>query len=658
MPSHTIEQDSAAQTGLTVRAVLIGFALVALNTVWSTFAEFYMRSSNMGTGLIPMSVFLPFFLMVGLVNVLWRVMDRILRGWGIDAPLLYPLLPQEMMCIFIIAFVGNAGCGMNWLVSVMGCPRYFATPENKWEETFFPYLASWAIPLDTEAVKWFYDGLPEGMKIPWNIWLQPLFWWVGFMVAGVIGSLCLSSILRRQWVDRERLNFALVDVPAEIVKNPDKPSLVPKIYTSRMFWFAFAITFGLVMWNVVGYFCPQFPEIGIIKARWQRILPYFPYLYQRINPYLVGFCFFCDVDILFSMWFFWLLGAIQCYIYDRLGVDIGRPSEYSSSWQLVNLQGCGGYIFLAFWALWIARRHLWDVVKKAWNPSAKDVDDSDEFMSHRTAVIGLALATAYVCFWLRALGIEWRYLLFYVGTSVVFAIGFGKMVAESGLVYFTGPFNDREFAEFALGYKDAHPGSLAGLAIAHGWGIFGVMWFTHVAKAIDYMKTKRRKLSFLLILVFTFSIVVGLWFVLYMGYTYGAYNSETWCYRSGPVYYYGKVKTKMTEPVGVDLPKMMLVGAGFLITAFMTFMRYQFTWWRLHPIGFTVATMWATRISVMTIFIVWFVKVTFLGLGGAKVTNRLRPLFLGILCGFAAGVFVSFLVDWAFFPFDGHPVHY
>ena len=36
-----------------------------------------MRSSNMGTGLVPMSVFLPFFLMVGVVNV---ILKRIKKG--------------------------------------------------------------------------------------------------------------------------------------------------------------------------------------------------------------------------------------------------------------------------------------------------------------------------------------------------------------------------------------------------------------------------------------------------------------------------------------------------------------------------------------------------------------------------------------------------
>lgn len=656
MSAGLLDKESA--TGLTFRSVVIGFAVVALNTIWTTFSDFYMQSSYMGSGLVPMSVFLPFFLLVGVVNVAWRFFDRILCQAGVRVAWLRPLLPQELMCIFIIGFVGNAGSGMNWVVSVLGCPAYFATPENKWEETFFPYIAKWAVPLDTEAVKWFYDGIPEGTGIPWSVWITPLFWWVGFMVAGVIGSLCMSSILRKQWAERERLNFALIEVPAEMVKDPDKSSVLPAMYKSRLFWIGFGVTFGIVMWNVVTYFWPAFPEITIINYRWTRILPYFPYLYQRVNPYLVGFCFFCDVDVLFSMWFFWLLGAIQCYIFDRFGVDIGPKSEYSPSWQLVGLQGCGGYIFLAFWAIWIARHHLRDVLRKAWNPKIQDVDDSDEFMSHRAAVLGLAFATIYVIWWLHALGIEFRFVLAYVATSVTFAIGFGKLVAESGLVYFTGPFNDREFAEFALGYKDAHPGSLTGLAVAHGWGIFGVMWFTHVAKAIDYMKTKRRKLSLLLVLVFTFSVAVGLWFVLKMGYGLGAYNSDTWCYRSGPVYYYGKVKTKMTQPVGVDVPKMMLVGVGFLVTGFMTFMRYQFTWWRLHPIGFTVATMWATRISVMTIFIVWFFKATFVGLGGSRFAKRLQPLFLGILCGFTAGVFVSFLVDWAFFPYEGHRVHY
>jgi len=641
------ELEQKPRSGLTVRACIVGFALVALNTIWATFSEYYMRSSNMGTGLVPMSVFLPFFLMVGVVNViLKRISPRI------------AFTPQELLLIFVIAFVGNAGRGMNWLISVIATPNYFATTENKWEEYFFPYLAKWAIPNDKQAVRWFYDGLPQGESIPWSVWVRPLFWWLTFMVAGLVGSLCLSSILRKQWTDREKLNFALVEVPVQMVQNPpDEKSYVPAMYKQRIFWIGFAITFALVMWNVIAYFYPEFPQITIIKHRWRRIVRYFPHLYQRINPYVVGFSFFCPVDILFSIWFFYLLGCFQIYIYYRTGFTVGPQSEYSNPWQLTRLQGCGGYIFIALWAIWVARHHLWQVLKKAWNPQS-ELDDSDEFMSHRAAVIGFLLCLAYVVVFLHALGIEYRLVFVYIAIALTFTIGFGKLVAESGLVYFSGPFNAREFAEFAIGYTKVNPSSLTGLGLAHAWGTFGVMWFTHVAKVIDFIRAKRRSLSLLLIAVWIFSVIVGLWFVIHCGYKYGAYNSNTWVYRRGPVYYYNKIVTKMKQPVPIDWAKMGIVWIGAAITAFMTFMRYRFTWWRLHPIGFTVATMWATRIMALSVFFVWFVKVVFLNLGGVQFTRRLRPFFLGLLCGFAMGVLISFFIDWIWFPLEGHLVHF
>jgi len=625
--------------------VIVGFVLVAINTLWSTFSQYYMRSSYVGTGLVPMSVFLPFFIVVGMVNVALR---RFKPAWG--------LRPPELLLIFVMAFVGNVGLGMNWLCSVLACPHYFATTENQWKEYFFAYLPRWAIPDDAEAVKWFYDGLPPGKSIPWSVWLRPLYWWLTFLVAGVVGSLCLSSIFRKQWTDNERLSFTLVKVPVEMVQNPKQPSCLPAMYKNKLFWIGFLLVFSLVMWNVMGYFFPRLPRINIIYYRWRRLIRYI-WIYQRLNPYVIAFSFFCNVDILFSIWFFYLLAMIQIHIFYRFGVTIGPQSEYSHPWWLTRLQGAGGYIFLALWAVWAARHHLKDVLRKAWNP-ARDVDDSDEFMSHRAAVVGLALCTLYLIYFLHSLGIEYRFVLFYVATAVIFSIGFGKLVAESGLVYFSGPFNAREFAEFALGYTRAHPSSLTGLAVAHAWGTFGVMWFTHVAKIVDAIKEKRRNLSVLLIVVWVSCVILGLWFVLHMAYTYGAYNSETWVYRRGPVYYYSKVVKKMKQPIGVDWAKMSLVWIGAAVTAFMTFMRYQFTWWRLHPIGFVVSTMWYTRISAMSVFFAWFVKVVFLNLGGTQFARRIQPFFLGVLCAFATGVLVSFLVDWYWFPFEGHLVHF
>ena len=58
------------------------------------------------------------------------------------------------------------------------------------------------------AVAWFFEGLPPGAEIPWEVWIMPLFWWGSVIVATLALCTCLIAIFRKQWVDKERLNFS------------------------------------------------------------------------------------------------------------------------------------------------------------------------------------------------------------------------------------------------------------------------------------------------------------------------------------------------------------------------------------------------------------------------------------------------------------------
>ena len=143
-----------------------------------------------------------------------------------------------------------------------------------------------------------------------------------------------------------------------------------------------------------------------------------------------------------------------------------------------------------------------------------------------------------------------------------------------------------------------------------------------------------------------------------MGYTYGAYNTGHWSYIRGNQYVYNRLVKKLTAPVGPDWAKMSLVAGGALFTAVITFLRYRFTWFNLHPIGFTVATMWPVRTAAVSFFIVWLAKLIILRIGGVKLAQKAFPFFIGMLLGYSLATGISFVVDAIWFPGAGHLVHY
>ena len=77
----------------------------------------------------------------------------------------------------------------------------------------------WGFNVGIEHV--FYNGLPMGEAVPWRAWLAPLAWWTAFMVAVWTVMVCLMVLVRRQWVEHERLAFPLTHPPLELLKGND-----------------------------------------------------------------------------------------------------------------------------------------------------------------------------------------------------------------------------------------------------------------------------------------------------------------------------------------------------------------------------------------------------------------------------------------------------
>jgi hypothetical protein len=178
-----------------------------------------------------------------------------------------------------------------------------------------------------------------------------------------------------------------------------------------------------------------------------------------------------------------------------------------------------------------------------------------------------------------------------------------------------------------------------------------------MTKLVDFFKMHRKKLLAATCIGFLVGIVAAVWYTLVLGYSVGAYNFDHWTFKSGNVGMYNSLKAKMKTPVPVDWAKMPLVLIGGVVTAIITFMRYRFSWWHIHPIGFTVAMIWPVRVGALSIFIVWVIKVICLKLGGVQFVKKAQPFFLGILGGFAVAVLISFIVDVIWFPLEGHMLY-
>ncbi|MBM4046497.1 MAG: hypothetical protein FJ279_15410 [Planctomycetes bacterium] len=634
---------------VTARSFLTGLAVAAVVNYWVTYAEYIAHASRMNLSQFPLALFATFTALVvgnGLVRRAWP--------WaGLERGELLLALAMGTVAA-VIPTCGIAG----FLMGVVASPYYFASPENKWDEFILPYLPAWIAPTDAgHAMTWFFEGLPKGERMPWEVWVVPLAWWI--LLAAVVAFVCacLMVILRKQWIQHERLVFPLL-APVLDMTEPSAHG-APAFLRNRVFWWGFAVAFGVLAWNVLAHFYEQIPTIPI-SGRYLYITRDFPPLNTRLNFFTLGFAYFAPVDVLFSVWFFHAAYIVQRGVLNRVGFHMPAVDSFCSMDAVSSCEGFGALTFMVLWGLWMARAHVAAVVRRAlgWPHGA---DDSDEMLSYRTAVFGLALGTAFIVFWLRHAGMDSRVVALYVFATFIICVGMARIVSQVGLIYVREPLSAQVFSMYAVGTTSIAPQSMAALAmsfslIALGRGLF-LPSLAQVTKLSDAVRGNKRGVLACVFAALAVGMVVSLGLTLVWGYEHGAYHFRSWPFSGGSRAVFYQTVAKMRDPFETDWQKLGFCGLGAGLMAVLTFLSYRLSWWPIHPVGLTVFGTDVVWHSALAFFIAWATKLIVLRIGGASLYARSRPFFLGILVGYAAGVTLSFVVDVIWFPGDGHCLH-
>ena len=103
-----------------------------------------------------------------------------------------------------------------------------------------------------------------------------------------------------------------------------------------------------------------------VNTKWMVVAHNFPRVYYRVLPLVIGLGYLCRLDLLFSFWFMGLLAVVKVGVMNRTGFTVGMAGQPSTGNEIVNLESHGAMTVLVVWSLWMARRHLAYVWKKAW----------------------------------------------------------------------------------------------------------------------------------------------------------------------------------------------------------------------------------------------------------------------------------------------------
>ena len=243
-----------------------------------------------------------------------------------------------------------------------------------------------------------------------------------------------------------------------------------------------------------------------------------------------------------------------------------------------------GYIALAVIALWASRRHLIAVIRKVFG-GAEDLDDLNEPMRYRTAVLGLIGVMVFlICFCYRGgatVLITVSFFILYYAISIAIT----RMRAELGTpvhdLHYSGP---DEILTRTIGTRKLGRGNLV---------MFSMFWFINRAyrshpmphqlegfKMAERTRMNLRHLAFALMFAALLGSLSGFWALIDRGYRLGMETRAFWPSLSAfGIEPYRRLDRWLTTPTDTLIAESGFMICGFIIASFLMLFRMRFVWW-------------------------------------------------------------------------------
>ncbi len=438
-PIETIHpKDRPATAGLDWRtwaAGLILAVIICFAGAWSIVE----RSDQIGTGHLPRAALYPILFYV-FFHHLFR--KGAAARPGTDRQLLF------LYCmILVMASIPGQRFAIYFYINLTG-PIYYATPQNKHAETFHGYIKDWLVPSKDPAspeVRWLFEGLPEGagfFDIPWASWVIPILAWMPLILGVLFVTLCIGILLRKQWIEHERLLFPLAEVPLTLADQACGDKTETPLFRSRLFWIAFLIPCVFYTVRCLHFYFPK-----AIPWEWSLRFTTGPLFFEspwyllnerEMNIYfdMTGIAYLLASQIGFSFWFFWFWMRCEEMARTSLGAYDHGEWRYNTIY--------GGFIVLFFVYLYAARNHLTNILVNAFTKGDPALD-RNEALSYRAALFGALAGTALVLGWCWIIGLSVVWATVYFLLYYLILIMVSRIVAEAGLFIFWIPIAPQDF---------------------------------------------------------------------------------------------------------------------------------------------------------------------------------------------------------------------
>ena len=206
----------------------------------------------------------------------------------------------------------------------MAAPLGLATLENEWTQLFGQYIPTWLAVTDPATLEAYIQGTKSESTLyvarHLRAWLVPVLMWSLFVCVLMFVKLCINVILKKQWMERERLAFPIAQLPFEMTVSGSG------LFQNRLFWISFTVVGGIGIINGLHFFFPYVPYL--------RVRPYnigqffttppwdaFGYAPLTFRPFMAGLIFLIPLDMSFSCWFFFFFWKARATRWADAGIS-------------------------------------------------------------------------------------------------------------------------------------------------------------------------------------------------------------------------------------------------------------------------------------------------------------------------------------------------
>lgn len=613
-------QIRPARTWLSWRAMLLALLFAPLTAYWST-----MQILDTIFSLMVPPVIMTF--VVVLLNLAVRKV----------APK-YALTEGELIIFFGMHTVMGAICA-EWMTVINPYIHSYALytdTNSRFDKYINPYTNPWFFIQKADADK-FQDYSNGGHTFAYfwahlPLWYRYIFSWTLLVTLVCLAMLCINSLMRDEWTNREKLAFPIIQLPMSLVRTgagKEKP------WQNKYFTIPFVIMFLIDILNGYHFIYPSLPYINVRFIgdlhQFTNSPPFNAIGWTPIGifPYMAVIGFFMPTDLLFScIFFFFFRKAMQVATYamgftESAGVFGGgglvpAPPYFSE-------QSWGAFLALFATSLWVARSYL----KEIWGKILHGAGAGEPGMPPRAAFLILLASLAGIGAVAMWIGIPFWMVAFETVLFLAFSVALTRMRAQLGApsheMAFMGP---NQMLVDVVGTQGLPTMGISRMVTT--FHFYNRIHRTHpmphqleAMKMGDSARINQRALFVAILFATIIGSVLGHLTYIFKGYHWGAPQE------GGDTA--GVVDTLLSKHQPPNPYAILFVIIGIAVVLGLDFIRFRIPAFPLHPAGYALAMNFGLDYFWFGLILVWLIKLFVERYYGLRGHTKLHQIALGII---------------------------